>query len=109
LTLWNYPGEEKLLPFMRGLVGKMARDHQGPVRFSGVKWVNYSVFTRFGEPGRVPTVIYFTGIDWWEMDAPEEQAVLHLGKLSMPVTIPRDDMASVTWCGDLALTAKDKN
>ncbi len=108
LTLWNYPGEEKLLPLMRGLVGDLAREHQGPVRFSGSEWVNYSVFTRNGEPGKVPTVIYFVGIDWWEMDAPEEQALLHLGELSMPVAMPRDDMASVTWCGDLALGAMDK-
>ena len=108
LTLWNYPGEEKLLPLMRRLIRALARRHQGPVRFSGARWVNYSVFTRQGRPGEVATAIYYTGMDWWETEAPHEQATLRMGKLALPVTVPRDDLAGVVWRGDLALAPRDK-
>ena len=84
LTLWNYPGEEKLGSFVESILKRLAESSQGKVRIEGPDTLNYAAYTsdvgweRETEFGKVHTKIYIIDTNWWDVCERNAVCALHL-------------------------------
>ncbi|RKY62066.1 MAG: hypothetical protein DRP95_02025 [Candidatus Latescibacterota bacterium] len=111
LSLWNYPGEEKLSDFMRDIVRSIARGVQGSVRIRGNDNINFGVYLDAEGPvreGEVVTRIFLVDVDWWSVDKMRSYCELLLNGRAFPLTLPRADIKKVVFFKDIAVTSEDK-
>lgn len=115
LTLWNYPGEEKLGAFVEDLLRAIAAATQGDIKVEGSTTVNYAVYEADGigaadrsAEGESLTHIHLADIDWWSMDKEYEECRLCLRGTRFPLRLPRAEIVTVSWFRDLAVVPANK-
>lgn len=109
LSLWNYPGEEKLTPFMHDVVKSIACGVQGGVHISDNDNVNFAVYKDGeGQEGEVITRIFLIDIDWWTLDKDNSSCTLYLNGKGFPLTLPRADIKKVVFYKEFAISSAGK-
>jgi len=111
LSLWNYPGEEKLTCFMEDIVSSIAQGVQSSVRVTGNDNINFGIFLDKGDSGQegeVVTRIFLADIDWWSVEKKESYARLHLKDKAFLLTLPRAEIKKVVYFKKIAISAQDK-
>ena len=103
----EYPGNSRLVPFVKPLVRALAQTTPWPVELEDVSGDVYYTVRDDGEAAGVQTV-HLLNTDWTAADN-EKACRLRLGEARVDLVVREGRISAVTRCGGLALLVEDHN